>query len=126
MSTAQQRSVLHKIAARRSRIGYTATSPAWDTFMTGRAPAATDRAPGLETRRRMSARAQPPILTQRELEVLHLVARGETDQGIAQRLNVSRRTISCHVSNILAKLDVRSRTAAAMTAARIGLLHSRA
>jgi DNA-binding CsgD family transcriptional regulator len=61
-------------------------------------------------------------LTQRELEVLELVARGETDQRIADQLYVSRRTINCHVSNILAKLDVKSRTAAVMTAARIGLL----
>jgi DNA-binding NarL/FixJ family response regulator len=65
---------------------------------------------------------RPRLLTERELEVLHLVARGETDQGIADRLFLSRRTISCHVSNILTKLQVPSRTAAAVTAARIGLL----
>ncbi len=122
MTTPPQRSVLHKIAARRSRIGYTATSPAWVTFMTGRAPVATDRAPELPTPRQMPAPATPQILTERELEVLHLVAHGDTDQGIADRLNVSRRTINCHVANILAKLDVPSRTAAAVTAARIGLL----
>jgi DNA-binding NarL/FixJ family response regulator len=69
-----------------------------------------------------SARPAPSLLTQRELEVLHLVARGETDQGIADRLYLSRRTINCHVANILSKLEVPSRTAAAMTAARIGLL----
>jgi DNA-binding NarL/FixJ family response regulator len=62
------------------------------------------------------------ILTPREIEVLHLVAQGETDQRIADRLYVSRRTVSSHVSNILAKLDVSSRRAAVITAVRIGLL----
>ena len=122
MAIPPQHSVLHKIAAHRSRIGYTTTYPTWVTFVTGSAPAATGRAAELETRRRISALAQPPILTQRELQVLHLVACGETDLGIAQRLNVSRRTINCHVHNILGKLQVRSRTAAAMMAARAGLL----
>ena len=62
------------------------------------------------------------ILTPREMEVLHLVAQGETDQRIADRLYLSRRTVSSHVSNILSKLDVPSRRAAVITAARIGLL----
>ena len=66
--------------------------------------------------------ARPQRLTHRELEVLKLVAHGDTDQGIADQLYLSRRTINCHVASILAKLDVRSRTAAVMTAARIGLL----
>jgi DNA-binding CsgD family transcriptional regulator len=61
-------------------------------------------------------------LTPREMEVLHLIAQGETDQRIADRLYLSRRTVSSHVSNILAKLDVPSRRAAVITAARIGLL----
>jgi DNA-binding NarL/FixJ family response regulator len=116
-------SVLHKIAAHRRRIGYTVTSPAWVTFTTGSAPVVTGGAPEFESQQPLPELApRPQILTQRELEVLELVARGDTDQGIADRLHVSRRTINCHVSNILAKLDVRSRTAAAITAARIGLL----
>ena len=56
------------------------------------------------------------------MEVLHLVAQGETDQRIADRLYLSRRTVSTHVSNILSKLDVPTRRAAVITAARIGLL----
>jgi DNA-binding NarL/FixJ family response regulator len=115
MKTPPQQSVLRKIAARRSRLGRSDTHPAWVTFLTGSSSAAA-------TPQRLRAVARPRILTQRELEVLHLVARGETDQGIADRLYVSRRTINCHVANILAKLDVPSRTAAVMTAARIGLL----
>ena len=123
MTMPPQHSVLHKIAAHRRRSGYTAISPTWVTFTTGSAPAVTSDAPEFGTRQQLPALApQPKILTRRELEVLELVARGETDQVIADQLHVSRRTISCHVANILAKLDVKSRTAAAITGARIGLL----
>ena len=119
MTSRPHYSVLRKIAARRSRLGCTAPSPAWVSFVTGRAPQ-----PGTQpgTPARIAALGGPRRLTQRELEVLHLVARGETDQGIADRLYLSRRTINSHVANILAKLEVPSRTAAAITAARIGLL----
>jgi ATP/maltotriose-dependent transcriptional regulator MalT len=51
-------------------------------------------------------------LTRRELQVLRLVAAGETNKGIAAELVVSERTIDRHVSNILTKLDVSSRAAA--------------
>jgi DNA-binding NarL/FixJ family response regulator len=123
MTMSPHPAVLHKIAAYRSRIGYTATSPAWVTFTPGSAPAVPRGAPELRSRQRLPALAPgPQILTRRELEVLELVARGKTDQGIADQLNVSRRTINSHVANILTKLDVKSRTSAAITAARIGLL----
>ena len=115
MTKPPHRSVLRKIAARRTRFGRTDAHPTWISFMTGSAPQLGKQA-------RIAALGGPRRLTQRELEVLHLVARGETDQGIADQLYVSRRTINCHVANILAKLDVPSRTAAVMTAARIGLL----
>jgi DNA-binding NarL/FixJ family response regulator len=62
------------------------------------------------------------LLTRREVEVLRLVARGWTDRDIAERLYLSRRTVSNHVSNILAKLDVPSRRAAVVTAVRLGAL----
>lgn len=52
-------------------------------------------------------------LTQREYEVLELVAEGLTNFEIAQRLFVSARTVSTHVSNILAKVGARTRTEAA-------------
>jgi ATP/maltotriose-dependent transcriptional regulator MalT len=51
-------------------------------------------------------------LTGRELEVLRLVAAGETNRAIATDLFLSERTVDRHVSNILAKLGVPSRTAA--------------
>jgi DNA-binding CsgD family transcriptional regulator len=51
-------------------------------------------------------------LTPRELQVLRLLAAGETNKGIAARLVVSERTVDRHVSNIFTKLDVSSRAAA--------------
>src|SRR5215218_6262835 len=107
--------LLRKIAKRRTRVGGTAAPPAWASFWHS-----STLQPGSTAQ--LAVLGGPRRLTRRELEVLHLVARGETDQGIADRLYLSRRTINCHVANILAKLDVPSRTAAVMTAARIGLL----
>jgi len=54
----------------------------------------------------------PYHLSKREMEVLHLIARGKTNKEIAAGLFVSQRTIDRHVSNILLKLDVASRTEA--------------
>ncbi len=63
----------------------------------------------------------PAGLTPRELEVLRLVAAGRSNQQIADELFISRKTASVHVSNILAKLGVRTRVEAAATAHRLGL-----
>jgi DNA-binding NarL/FixJ family response regulator len=60
-------------------------------------------------------------LTPRELEVLRLVAAGRSNSQIAGELYISPKTASVHVSNILAKLGVRSRVEAAATAHRLGL-----
>jgi NarL family two-component system response regulator LiaR len=60
-------------------------------------------------------------LTQREVEILKLVAEGLTNQEIADRLVVSERTVRAHVSNILAKLHLANRTQAALYALREGL-----
>ena len=61
-------------------------------------------------------------LTGREQEVLTLVARGLTNRQIAQRLAISEKTVSVHVSNILSKLGLASRTQAALYATRVGLV----
>jgi len=61
-------------------------------------------------------------LTERELEVLRLVAAGETNKSIAAALVVSERTIDRHVSNIFAKLGVSSRAAATAYGYEHGLL----
>jgi DNA-binding CsgD family transcriptional regulator len=61
-------------------------------------------------------------LTSREREVLAYIVEGRTDREIAAALSVSRRTVGNHVSNILGKLNVPSRTAAATLAIRAGLV----
>ncbi len=61
-------------------------------------------------------------LTPRELEVLRLVARGMSDDAIAEQLVLSRHTVHRHVANIRAKLRLPSRAAAVAYAARAGLL----
>jgi DNA-binding CsgD family transcriptional regulator len=61
-------------------------------------------------------------LTARELEVLRLVAKGETNRSIGQALYISEKTVSVHISRILAKLDARGRVEAAGLALRLGLL----
>jgi len=60
-------------------------------------------------------------LTERELEVLKLVARGRTNREIADQLVVAEGTIRTHVSNILDKLHLASRTQATLYALREGL-----
>jgi DNA-binding CsgD family transcriptional regulator len=60
-------------------------------------------------------------LTPREIEVLQLLALGQSDRDIAETLFISRHTAMKHVANILAKLGVSSRTAAATIALREGL-----
>jgi NarL family two-component system response regulator LiaR len=59
-------------------------------------------------------------LTEREAEVLSLVAQGLTNQEVADRLCVSERTVRTHVSNILSKLHLANRTQAALYALRKG------
>jgi predicted ATPase/DNA-binding CsgD family transcriptional regulator len=61
-------------------------------------------------------------LTRRELEVVRLMAAGLTNAEIAEQLVLSDHTVHRHVANILRKLDVRSRAAAASLAAQLGLL----
>jgi DNA-binding NarL/FixJ family response regulator len=63
----------------------------------------------------------PFSLTPREREVLAMVAEGATNREIGERLFMAEKTASVHVSRILAKLDVRSRTEAAAVAHRHGL-----
>jgi DNA-binding CsgD family transcriptional regulator len=61
-------------------------------------------------------------LTVRELEVLRLVADGQTNRAIGQTLYISEKTVSVHISRILAKLDASGRVEAAGLAHRLGLL----
>lgn len=105
--------VLRKIASHRQKSGQ---------FTQGALPSATSYAAPPHRHDSANPASGKRVLTPRELEVLRLVARGESDRRIAERLYLSRRTVSCHVSNILDKLDVESRRKAVLTAIRIGLL----
>ncbi len=68
-----------------------------------------------------TAEEDPFGLTERERQVLELVAAGATNREIGERLHMAEKTASVHVSRILAKLDVRSRTEAAAVAHRQGM-----
>lgn len=68
------------------------------------------------------APAPAHTLTPRELEVLRLVATGQTNKAIAARLRLSERTVERHLSNIFTKLDLPSRAAATAWAFRHGLV----
>ena len=62
------------------------------------------------------------VLTPRELEVLKLVAQGLSNHDIAKRLYLSEHTVHRHLSNILRKLNLSSRSAAAAWGVRAGLV----
>jgi DNA-binding NarL/FixJ family response regulator len=70
---------------------------------------------------RAATRAAPAGLTAREQEVLALLADGLADREISERLVISERTVHHHVSAVLSKIGVSSRTAAAREAARMGI-----
>jgi NarL family two-component system response regulator YdfI len=65
---------------------------------------------------------EPVSLTERELEVLEAVARGERSKEIAVQLGISERTVKAHLASIYNKLGVDSRAAAIAIAAQSGLL----
>jgi len=81
--------------------------------------------PAVARRLMSSLRTTPPIdpgaeLTSRELEVLQLIGAGAPNKVIAARLQISERTARTHVSNILRKLGLHSRTQVALWAVRTG------
>lgn len=71
---------------------------------------------------RRSVADSDPVLTPRELQVIGLMAPGKTNRAIARELSISERTVDRHVSNILSKLDLSSRTAATAYAYEHGLV----
>ena len=72
--------------------------------------------------RQVRAPEAPDELTPREREVLRLLAEGLANKEIARELSIGEKTVKTHVSNILSKLGVLSRTQAALQAVRMGLV----
>ena len=72
--------------------------------------------------REVRAPESPGRLTERETEILKLLAQGKANKQIAGELFISEKTVRSHVHSILAKLNVTSRTQAVLHAVRIGLV----
>ncbi len=87
-------------------------------------PAMTERLlQGLENvKTEFSSLEQPDPLTERETEILRLMAGGYSNKEIANALNVAEGTVKNHVSNVLSKMGVRDRTRAVLKALEAGIL----
>jgi DNA-binding NarL/FixJ family response regulator len=72
---------------------------------------------------RLAARIGSPELTARELEVLELVAKANSNREIAAALSISEATVKTHINNILGKLGVTDRSKAVKIALQRGLIH---
>jgi DNA-binding NarL/FixJ family response regulator len=71
--------------------------------------------------REVRAPESPQALTERETDVLRLLAAGKANKEIAAALSIGEQTVKTHVSNILGKLGIQSRTQAALYAAQMGM-----
>jgi DNA-binding NarL/FixJ family response regulator len=87
-------------------------------------PAVTERLlKGLgKVRTDFSSLEQPDPLTERETEILRLMAGGYSNKEIARAFNVAEGTVKNHVSNVLSKMGVRDRTRAVLKAFELGVL----
>jgi non-specific serine/threonine protein kinase len=111
------------VAAARVALGEPAFAAAWAAGRALRPAQAIEAAldPGVPPAD-PSAAVLPATLTAREREVLGLLAGGMTNPEIADALSISARTAENHVAHILAKLGVRTRTAAASAAFAAGIV----
>jgi len=75
-----------------------------------------------QVRTNFSSLEQPDPLTERETEILRLMAGGYSNKEIANALNVAEGTVKNHVSNVLSKMGVRDRTRAVLKAFEAGIL----
>jgi DNA-binding NarL/FixJ family response regulator len=71
---------------------------------------------------RQAQSAPPDVLSERELEVLKLMAKGDANKEIAAQLNITDSTVKTHISNIFQKLSAKDRTEAVMNAMRRGII----
>jgi len=71
--------------------------------------------------REVNVPGSPEVLTERETDVLRLIARGYSNKEIGRTLDITEKTVKNHVASILSKLNLTSRTQAALFAVRAGL-----
>jgi DNA-binding NarL/FixJ family response regulator len=76
-----------------------------------------------EVAARLAERIGGPALTEREVDVLRLMAHGRSNKVIGAELNISEGTVKFHVNNILGKLGVDDRTQAVTVALQRGIIH---
>ena len=72
--------------------------------------------------RKLAERRRRPELSQREIEVLQLLAKGRSNKEIAAGLRLAEDTVKSHLKTLFAKLDVQDRTAAAIKAIQHGII----
>lgn len=114
-------------AMRAGAIGYLLKNTKADELVRGIKAAAAGQvqlSPQVAARlmREVDVPESPEVLTERETEVLRLLAQGKANKEIAAALIIGEKTVKTHVSNILSKLGVSSRTQAALYAIRLGLV----
>lgn len=78
--------------------------------------------PGYSDAVRGDSNSEMPNLTQRQLEVLRLMAQGNSNKEIARELGISENTVRVHISAIISAMDATNRTEAAYSAMRLGLI----
>ena len=98
-------------------------APSEDLIRIVRQVHAGERPVRADVKARLDQRAARPALTQRELDVLQLVAEGKRNKEIAVELAISEHTLDVHLKHIFTKLDVHDRTAAVYVALRRGIIH---
>jgi DNA-binding NarL/FixJ family response regulator len=129
LSGAEEESVVVS-AVRAGAIGYLSkTAPFEDMLRTVRAAARGEVTFSAAASARLVRELHTPLeepehLTDRELEVLSCVADGLSNKAIAWKLKISEKTVKSHVSTILGKFGLESRTQAAMHATRVGLVRT--
>ena len=115
------------VAVRAGAIGYVlkdARGPELKDAIRAAAAGRVHLAPGAAARllREVRAPPTPEALTERETDVLRMVSLGLANKEIARRLGIGDGTVKTHVSSVLGKLGLQSRTQAALHAVRIGLV----
>lgn len=71
---------------------------------------------------RKAGQSSPPLLSEREIEVLQLIADGRSTEAVAKELFISVKTVKNHLASIYSKLDARDRTQAVLEGLRAGIL----